>query len=99
MFEVLLVCVEDASGIKSWDWCCKDGVCFVVVHYEKTNVAVKGQVGEFAGAVTVDDTRDFVCKCAKTEHIGDGLAIVVVNDVVCWAVWESRRRRGDRGVR
>ena len=53
-----------------------------MVHYEKTNVAIEGHVEEFAGAVVVDDTRDFVCKCAEAEHIGVGLVIVVVDDVV-----------------
>ena len=53
-----------------------------MVHYEKTYVAVKGHVWEFTSAVIVDDTGDFVCKCAEAEHIGDGLVIVVVNDVV-----------------
>ena len=43
---------------------------------------VKGHVGEFTGAVVVDDTRDFDRKCAKAEHIGNGLVIVVVDDVV-----------------
>jgi hypothetical protein len=49
---------------------------------QKTNDAVKGHVGEFACAVVVDNTRDFVCKCAEAEHISDGLVIVIVNDVV-----------------
>jgi hypothetical protein len=49
---------------------------------KKTNIAVKGHVGEFACAVVVDDTGDFVCKCAKAELIGNGLVIVVVNDVM-----------------
>ena len=53
-----------------------------MVHYKKTNIAVEGYVGEFAGPVVVDDTEDFVCKRAKAEHIGDGLVIVVVDDVV-----------------
>ena len=49
---------------------------------KKTNIAVKGHVGEFSGAVVVDDTGDFVCECTKAEHIGKGLVIVVVDDVV-----------------
>ncbi len=53
-----------------------------MVHYKKTNVAAKGHVGDFASAVFVDDTGDFVCECAVAEHIGDGLVIVVVDDVV-----------------
>ena len=53
-----------------------------MVHYKKTNAAVKGHVAEFAGAVVVDDTVVFVCKCAKADHIGDVLVIDVVDDVV-----------------
>ena len=49
-----------------------------MVHHKKTYVAVKGHVGEFAGAVVVDDTGDFVCKHAKSEHVGDGLVINIV---------------------
>ncbi len=76
-------------------------VCFVVVHDKKTNIAVKGHVGEFTCAVVVDDTGDFVCKCAKAEHIGNGLVIDVVNDVVVLLGRRggNRRRHGDRGVR
>ncbi len=48
----------------------------------KTNVAVEGHVGEFTCIVVVDDTGDFVCKCAEAEHIGNGLVIVVVDDDV-----------------
>ncbi len=53
-----------------------------MVHDKKTYIAVEGHVGEFACAVVVDDTGDFVCECAKAEHIGNGLIIVVVNDVM-----------------
>ncbi len=57
-------------------------MCFVVVHYKETNVAVKGHVWEFSSAVVVDNSGDFVCECAKAEHVGNGLVINVANDVV-----------------
>ena len=56
-----------------------------MVHDEKTYIAVEGHIWEFACAVVVDDPGDFVCKSAKAEHVGNGLVIVVVNDVmVLW---------------
>ena len=53
-----------------------------MVHYKKTNVAVEGHVGEFAGAIVVDNTGDFVCKHAKAQHVGNGLVVEDVDDVV-----------------
>ncbi len=58
----------------------KDGVCFVVVHQEKTYVAIKQHEGEVACAVVVDDTGVFVGKGAKAEHVGDGLIVDIINE-------------------
>ena len=64
-------------GLESQGWC-----LFCSGTLQKTNDAVEGHVGEFTGAVIVDDARDFVCECAKAEHIDDRLVVDVVDDVV-----------------
>jgi hypothetical protein len=49
---------------------------------KKTNIAVKGHEGEFASAVVIDNVGDFVCKRTEAEHVGDGLVVDVIDDVV-----------------
>ncbi len=58
----------------------KDGICFVVVHHEKTYVAIKQHEGEVACAVVVDNTGVFVSKGAKSEHLGNGLIVNIINE-------------------
>ena len=56
-----------------------------MVHYKKTNIATKGHVWEFPGAVIVDNAGDFVCERAEAEYVGNGLVFNVVDDVVTWS--------------
>jgi hypothetical protein len=52
-----------------------------MVHYKKTNVAIKRHEGEFAASVIVDNAGDFVSKCPKAEDVDNGMIINVVNEI------------------
>ena len=54
-----------------------------MVHHKETNVAIKQHEGEVTSAFIVDDSCVLVGKSAKTEHIGDGFVVNVVNE--CWS--------------
>ncbi len=51
-----------------------------MVHHEKTYAAIERHKGEVASAVIVDDTSLFVGKGAKTEYIGDGFIIDIIDE-------------------
>ncbi len=71
VFKILLVCFQDAARVKTRDRSGKNGVCFIMIHYKQTDVAIKCHEGELAGAVIVYDARNFIGKCSKAEDVGD----------------------------
>jgi hypothetical protein len=52
-----------------------------MVHYKKTNVAIKRYEAELAGTVVVDNTGDFFGYSHKAEDVGDGIVVDDVNEI------------------
>ena len=55
-----------------------------MIHYEKTDISIERRIGKLAGAIIVDDTRDFVSERAKTKDVGNGVVVDIVDKVEVW---------------
>ncbi len=81
IFEVSFICLEDAHVVQSREGCCKGGIGFVVIEDEETYTAIVWHEGKQLREVVVHNAAIFVQKRPKTEHIGNGLIVVVYDDV------------------
>ena len=59
-----------------------------MVHNKKTNVAIKGHVGEFTRAVVVDNTGDLSVNVPKQNTLAMDWSSFLSMMLYCWAVWE-----------
>ena len=86
MCKVKFLRIENADIIHTCNWFGKDGIRFVMVKYEKTNTPIKRHEWERSCQIVVDNTALLVCKRAEAEDVGNGLVLVVGDEVR--ARWE-----------
>ncbi len=60
-----------------------------MVHYKKTNVAVKQHEGELTGAVIADNAGDFVGKRPKAEDVGNAMVVAVIDEIEAGSMSET----------
>ncbi len=91
-FKVLFVCIQYALRVEAGDWRGEDGIGFIVVHHEETDVTIEGHEREVPGAIVVHDTDILLAKAPKQNTLamdsssmsamnaGPGVAKIIVVD-------------------